>query len=83
MILRRNSSASLCLVCAILCWSCGALAPSSLVDADQGCVSSLTVIKERIAVLDLKNQAGVKEREITYLSNLLRQAAGRLLPVLR
>ena len=34
--------------------------------------------KERIAVMQLTNKAGVKPSEISYLSNLLRQAASRL-----
>ncbi len=34
--------------------------------------------KERIAVLDLKNRAGVKDSELLYLTSLIRQAAGRL-----
>jgi hypothetical protein len=34
--------------------------------------------KERIAVLDLKNKAGVKPDEVGYLSDVLRQVASEL-----
>jgi len=33
---------------------------------------------ERVAVLEIKNKAGVKQGELDYLTDLLRQAAGKL-----
>ena len=60
-------------VCISLCVGCGAMNTGG----ESGGVRE-GAPKERIAVLDLKNQAGVKPSEINYLSSLLRQAAGRL-----
>ena len=56
---------------------CGGFAPSGQNTAS-GSLSPSGTPKERIAVIDLKNKAGVNEGELNYLSSLLRQAAGRL-----
>ena len=34
--------------------------------------------QERVAVLEIQNKAGVKQGELDYLSDLLRQSAGKL-----
>ena len=42
------------------------------------CLTLKPLNKERVVVLPLKKTAGVKEGKLHHLSNLLRQAAGRL-----
>ena len=39
---------------------------------------SVGYAKERVAVLELKNKAGVKSAEVGYLSDVLRQVASEL-----
>ena len=67
-------------VCVSLCLGCGGVGPSPSSGGEPPTWSKERERRpdQRIAVLELRNLAMLSTGEIRYLSNLLRQAAGRL-----